>query len=84
MALLANCASPVLLKFCNQLYDLNIRYRYLAGHAMGYQKRDIAAEHTAIMEAAIEINADLASERLTSHYQQTGEFLSQLMGGKEG
>ncbi len=84
MALLANCASPILLRFCNQLYDLNIRYRYLAGHAMGYQKRDIAAEHTAILEAAIERNADLASERLISHYQQTGTFLAGLLDGQNG
>lgn len=82
MALLANCASPVLLRFCNQLYDLNIRYRYLAGNAMGYQTRDIGAEHTAIMEAAIEGNTDLASERLISHYQQTGTFLSGLLDSK--
>jgi DNA-binding GntR family transcriptional regulator len=83
MALLTNCASPILLRFCNQLYDLNIRYRYLAGHAMGYQKRDIAAEHTAILEAAIERNADQASERLISHYQQTGMFLAGLLDGQE-
>lgn len=82
MALLANCASPILLRFCNQLYDLNIRYRYLAGHAMGYQKRDIAAEHAAILDAAIERNADLASQRLISHYQQTGTFLAGLLDGQ--
>lgn len=84
MALLANCTSPILLRFCNQLYDLNIRYRYLAGHALGYQKRDITAEHTAIMEAAIERNADLASDRLTRHYQQTGSFLAGLLDGQTG
>ena len=39
MALLANSRSPILLKFCSQLYDLNIRYRFLAGHALDYQQR---------------------------------------------
>lgn len=75
IALLAECSSPILLKFCNQLYDLNIRYRYLAGRALGYQKRDVNKEHAEILEAAIERNADLASERLIHHYRETGEFL---------
>ena len=33
MALLAACGSPILLRFCGQLYDLNVRYRYLAGRS---------------------------------------------------
>ncbi|MGI9395461.1 MAG: GntR family transcriptional regulator, partial [Boseongicola sp.] len=45
MALLAACQSPILLRFCSQLYDLNVRYRYLAGKAKSYKKRDVAAEH---------------------------------------
>lgn len=76
MALLANCGSPILLKFCNQLYDLNIRYRYLAGRASGYQKRDVGKEHTDILDAAVERNADLTATRLVSHYRQTGDFLT--------
>lgn len=76
MTLLGNCGSPILLRYCSQLYDLNIRYRYLAGLALNYQSRDIAAEHAAILAAAIERNADLAAERLISHYRQTGAFLN--------
>ncbi|WP_146344883.1 GntR family transcriptional regulator [Phaeobacter marinintestinus] len=79
MALLDNCDSPVLMKFCNQLYDLNIRYRYLAGRALGYQKRDIAREHADILAAAIERDADLAARRLIDHYRQTGAFLTDLL-----
>jgi GntR family carbon starvation induced transcriptional regulator len=45
MALLANVNSPILQKFCSQLYDLNIRYRYLAGRALDYQQRDVREEH---------------------------------------
>ncbi|MDV7144717.1 GntR family transcriptional regulator [Tropicimonas sp. TH_r6] len=78
MALLANCNSPILMKFCSQLYDLNIRYRYLAGNALNYQKRDVSTEHSAILEAAVDRNADLAAERLLSHYHQTGAFLNGL------
>ena len=79
MALLENCTSPILMKFCGQLYDLNIRYRYLAGQALNYQKRDIAAEHAAILDAAIERDADRAADRLLSHYRQTGAFLTDLL-----
>lgn len=79
MALLANCNSPILMKFCLQLYDLNIRYRYLAGKALDYQKRDVGAEHAAILQAAVDRNADLASERLLNHYRQTGAFLNGLL-----
>ena len=31
MALLGNASSPILLKFCSQLHDLNIRYRFVMG-----------------------------------------------------
>ncbi len=79
MALLANCDSPILLKFCNQLYDLNIRYRYIAGGALGYGSRDVSQEHAEILDAVVEKNADLATERLISHYRQTGDFLKDLL-----
>ena len=79
MTLLANSPSPILLKFCSQLYDLNIRYRYLAGKALSYQKRDVAEEHEGILAAAIAHDADTASARLLDHYRLTGEFLSGLL-----
>ncbi|MEP1930833.1 MAG: GntR family transcriptional regulator [Roseibium sp.] len=75
MNLLSACNSPVLLKFCNQLYDLNIRYRYLAGKALNYSKRDIGKEHTDIMNAAVDRDAETASRLLLDHYRNTGAFL---------
>lgn len=77
MALLANCHSPILLHYCNQLYDLNVRYRYLAGRSQNYGKRDVKREHREIMEAAVARDVETASKRLLDHYQQTGEFLRQ-------
>ncbi len=79
MALLANAQAPILQKFCSQLYDLNIRYRYLAGNTLSYRKRDVIDEHTGILDAAIARDADTASTRLLSHYRLTGEFLSDLL-----
>ncbi len=80
MALLSNANSPILLKFCSQLYDLNIRYRFLAGRALDYQQRDVRAEHAGILATAIARDADTASERLLNHYKLTGAFLSGLLG----
>lgn len=76
-ALLARSNSPILLRYCSQLYDLNVRYRYLAGRSRAYVLRDVASEHRGILEAAIVRDADLAVERLLEHYQRTGTFLDE-------
>lgn len=75
MALLSNADSPILLRYCGQLYDLNIRYRYLAAAGTNYQKRDVASEHADILDAAIAGDADAASDALMNHYRVTGEYL---------
>jgi len=74
--LLSACDSPILLRFCTQLFDLNIRYRYLAGTSDDYATRDVTGEHKDIMQAALERNTELAVSRLMSHYTLTGEFLA--------
>lgn len=76
MALLANADSPILLRYCSQLYDLNIRYRYIAAADSRYKQRDVSAEHEAIFEAAVERDADAAATALIQHYQRTGEYLA--------
>jgi len=79
MALLEACGSPILLRFCSQLYDLNVRYRYLAGTSKSYGRRDVAAEHRAILDAAVERDVDTAARLLREHYRRTGEFLAELI-----
>lgn len=79
MALLAACQSPILLRFCSQLYDLNVRYRYLAGRSKGYGRRDVTAEHRAILDAAIKRDADSTCATLLDHYRKTGAFLADLI-----
>jgi len=76
MALLTNGGSPMLDRYCAQLYDLNIRYRYLAAANSNYQSRDVSAEHAEILDAALELDADRASEGLLNHYRRTGDYLS--------
>lgn len=76
MALLGNAASPMLEHYCSQLYDLNIRYRYLAASGLTYQSRDIPGEHEKILNAAVTRDADGASAALLSHYRLTGDYLT--------
>jgi GntR family carbon starvation induced transcriptional regulator len=80
MALLSNAASPMLERYCSQLYDLNIRYRYLASGGANYQRRDIKAEHDDIFEAAVQRDADTTSAALLSHYRLTGAYLTAQLG----
>uniref|UniRef100_UPI004048127E GntR family transcriptional regulator n=1 Tax=Yoonia sp. TaxID=2212373 RepID=UPI004048127E len=79
MALLANSGSPMLERYCAQLYDLNIRYRYLAAASSSYKSRDVSAEHAVILEAAVQRDAQAASESLLNHYRRTGEYLSKIL-----
>lgn len=79
MALLADCGSPILLRFCNQLYDLNVRYRFFAISSKSYGSRNVEDEHKAILDAATNRDVDLASKLLTEHYRATGAFLSALI-----
>ena len=74
-SLLLACDSPILLRFCDQLYDLNIRYRFLAGKSAHYSSRDVADEHAEILSATLNRDADVASSKLIEHYRLTGEFL---------
>lgn len=74
-SLLSACGSSILIRFCNQLYDQNIRYRFLSSRA-SYPKRDINEEHTDIMRAALDRNPDAAVAALLTHYRRTGDFLS--------
>ena len=77
IALLSNSDTPILMRFCSQLYDLNIRYRFLAGRSLNYQQRDVGLEHTEIMDRAIARDADGASSALLNHYRRTGAFLAE-------
>jgi GntR family carbon starvation induced transcriptional regulator len=74
MVIIEMCGSPILLKFCNQLYDLNVWYRNLAGQARSYRNRDIDKEHADIFHAIVQRDAEAATAHLLNHYRQTGAF----------
>jgi DNA-binding GntR family transcriptional regulator len=73
-ALIAACDAPPLLDFCDRLREQADRYRKLA-NAVAYPRRDVAAEHAAIAEAAFDRKADRAAALLAEHLQATGEFV---------
>lgn len=75
MALIGNSKSPLLLRYCSQLYDLNIRYRFQAGRSIDYKGRKVTDEHQKILDAVVAGNTELSVELLVSHYETTGAFL---------
>ena len=77
MTLINAAQSPILLRFCAQLYDLNVRYRYLAGRSKSYSSRSVANEHRAILDAAVNRNMEAALSALMDHYRNTGAFLAE-------
>ncbi len=78
MALISACGSSLLLNFCDQLYDQNVRYRHVAGK-VAYPKRNIAKEHRAIMHAALDRDIEAAVTSLLDHYRSTGSYLTKAL-----
>jgi len=73
--LISLCGSSMLVKYCGQLYDQNIRYRQLCV-STAYPDRDVTEEHSTICDAVIAKDADLAVQLLLSHYQATGVLVT--------
>lgn len=73
--LLSECDSSILIKFCSQLYDQNVRYRQLSTRT-AYPERDINNEHSMICDAVLARDVELAVKLLLSHYTRTGEFVT--------
>lgn len=74
MTLIAQCGSTMLIKFCDQLYDQNVRYRQISA-PRAYPRRDVAEEHNAICDAVLDRDEDKAVRLLLEHYNRTGSFL---------
>ena len=74
MTIIAECGSSFMLKFCEQLYDQNIRYRQISVRK-AYPARDVTAEHNAICDAILARDGHKAANLLVAHYQNTGSFV---------
>ena len=68
-ALIANCGSGQLVKYCRDLRNKSDRYRLLAATYVSARRE--LDEHRAIFEAAIAGQVDPALELLSSHYTIT-------------
>jgi GntR family carbon starvation induced transcriptional regulator len=78
MTLISASGSSILYKYCDRLYDQNIRYRQLSG-STAFPSRDVNTEHGAICDAVLARDGDLAVELLIAHYVRTGNFLRQQL-----
>ncbi|EDM72324.1 transcriptional regulator, GntR family protein [Roseobacter sp. AzwK-3b] len=78
LALNAGSGSETLLRLCSQFFDENSRYRHLSRYG-GTAPRSVTDEHEGIAEAALARDADLAVEKLMTHYNRTGKLLRQAL-----
>ncbi len=79
LALIGACGSRWLISYCEQLNDFADRYRQLAVR-VAYPRRNELDEHKAIMDAAVNRNADLAVECLMDHYRHTADIIRDSVG----
>jgi DNA-binding GntR family transcriptional regulator len=82
-ALIANCGSSWLLGFCHDMGDQAERYRKLAA-ARVYPQRQGPDEHRAILDAAVEGDADEAVALLDAHYRKTQRIIEEAFRSRAG
>jgi len=75
-ALLQACDSPLLLGFCEQLYDQAYRYRQLAARK-AYKRRNELDEHRALFDAAMANRVDDARLLMAAHYEHTARIFAE-------
>jgi len=83
LALVAGCNSPWLLRLRSVLFEQSERYRRLSVRA-GRKDRDVLAEHRAIMDAALERDAERAIGLLSEHILLTTRGLIRADGRGAG
>jgi DNA-binding GntR family transcriptional regulator len=81
-ALVGACGLAWLLRFRDSLYEQSERYRQLA-LAIDPMTRDIAAEHRAIVEAALAGDADTAAAELGRHLERTATAIAEAYRRRE-
>jgi DNA-binding GntR family transcriptional regulator len=81
-ALVGACGLVWLMRFRDSLYEQSERYRQLA-LAIDPAARDIAAEHRAIVEAALAGDADTAAAELARHLERTATAIAEAYHRRE-
>jgi DNA-binding GntR family transcriptional regulator len=77
-ALLQNCDSPLLLGFCEQLYDQAYRYRQLSARK-AYKRRNELDEHKALFDAAMANRLEDARQMMAAHYEHTARIFTEAV-----
>jgi len=78
--LIAGCSSPWMRRFSGVLRDQTARYRFLSLAApRSERRRDVAAEHEAIVKAIVARDADKACRLLSEHFQATTDLVLRYM-----
>ncbi|QPN33004.1 FCD domain-containing protein [Diaphorobacter sp. JS3051] len=72
-AVLKGCESPLLLGFCEQLYDQAYRYRQLAARK-AYKQRNELDEHRVMFDAVMDNRLSDAQRLLAMHYERTASI----------
>ncbi len=78
LTLVAGCGMPMLLNFCDDLHNLNDRYRRLFLVERGID-RNIMAEHGEIAQAVVARDQPAACEKLREDILRTGNNLREIL-----
>lgn len=77
-ALVSACASPILMRFCEQLHDMADRYRRVLMKTHD-PDRDVTREHQALHDAALARDAERACAVMRAHIERTGHTVVQML-----
>lgn len=82
-ALVSACGSPRLIALQARLYEQSERYRLLSARADG-GGRDVAAEHQALVDAALARDADTLVRLMTDHIRSTAARIAAAQEQERG
>jgi DNA-binding GntR family transcriptional regulator len=82
-SLIAACGSTVLLDFADSLFEQADRYRVLSQRSESAAKRDVDAEHRALVEATLARDTPRAIRLTIEHVQRTTELVKEAAGSAD-
>ena len=78
ISLISRSSSDYLTKFCEQLYDQNLRFRFLLiKNKKNYLARNVNKEHQDILNAVISRDIVSAQKNLVKHYKVTDKYFKE-------
>jgi len=76
LTLVCRSKSSFINKFCELLYDQNMRYRYLIKKKKSYKKRKFTVEHKGILDAVLKRDINKSKSLLIKHYIRASDFIT--------